>query len=88
MQSTCQLPIPAVRTDEARDGDGAAVSEQARDLGDAPDVLGAVARAEAQVAVQAEADVVAVEAVRVQGVGRAQERLLQRDSDGGLARGG
>lgn len=88
MQPPRQLPIPTIRTDETRDGDTAAIGEELRDLGDAADVLGPVGGAEAEVLVQAEADVVAVEAVGVQVVGGAEEGLFERDGDGGFAGGG
>lgn len=86
MQLPRQPPIRAVRADEARDGDAGAVGEELGDLGDAPDVLRALGGREAEVAVQAEADVVAVEAVGREGV--PQEVLLEGGGDGGFARGG
>jgi hypothetical protein len=55
-------------------------------LRDAADVLVAVLLGETQVLVQAEADVVAVEAVG--GQAEVEEVLLERGGDGGLARGG
>jgi len=51
-------------TDEARQAHDAAVREQLRDLRDAPDVLLAVFRAEAEVLVQPVTNVVSVQAVR------------------------
>lgn len=83
MQLSCQVPVRAVRRDEARDRDGTRVGEQARDLGDSPDVLGAVLRREAEVAAEAEAHVVAVEQVR--GGAVAEEVLLERRRDGRFA---
>ena len=71
MQLPRQVAVGAVRADEARNGDGAAVGEELGDLGDAPDVFFAVLGAEAEVFVQAEADVVAVQAVGGEVIGRA-----------------
>lgn len=68
MQLPRQPAIRAIRADEARDGDAGAVGEELGDLGDAADVLRAVGGREAEVAVEAEADVVAVEAVGGEGV--------------------
>src|SRR5690606_24940370 len=74
--------IRAVRGDEGGEVDHARVGEELRHLADTPDVLGAVLGREAEVVVQAVADVVAVEDV---GAGAAlPERLLERDRDGGL----
>jgi hypothetical protein len=78
-----EVPVGAVRRDEARDGDGARIREQPRDLGDAADVLGAVRGREGEVAAEAEAHVVAVEEVR--GGAAPEEVLLERGRDGGLA---
>lgn len=80
------VPVLLVRRDKRRDGDRRAVGEQLGDLCDAADVLVAVCLAEAQVLVQPEAHIVAV-----QSVGRdaavAQELVLQLHGEGGLARG-
>jgi hypothetical protein len=84
MQLPRQIPIGPIRADEAGDCKRAAVSEQLRDLGDAADVFFAVFRAEAEVLVEAEPDVVAVEAVRGDVVGLAKECLLERNGDGGF----
>jgi len=81
-----QPPIGPVRRDEAGDGDAGAVGEELRDFGDAPDVFRAVGGGEAEVAVQAEADVVAVEAVGGEGV--VEEVLFEGGGDGGFAGGG
>ena len=80
-----QVAVRTVWADEARDGDGAAIREELGDLGDAPDVLFAVFRAEAQVFVQAEADIVAVQAVGGEVIGRAEKGLFERDGDGRFA---
>lgn len=82
------IAVGAVGGDEARDGDGAAVGEQFGDLGDAADVFLAVLGGEAEVLVEAEADVVAVEAVGGEVVGVSEQGLLEGDGDGGLAGGG
>ena len=88
MQLPCQVAISSVRGNETRDGDGAAVSEQFGDFTDATDVFGAVGGGEAEVFVQAEADVIAVEAVGGEVVRCAEEGLFERDGDGGFAGGG
>lgn len=51
VQVARQLPVRAERRDEGRDGDAGAVREQLGHFADAPDVLGAVRVAEAQVLV-------------------------------------
>lgn len=56
-------PILRVRADETRNSNGTAVREQLGDLPNAPDVLVPIFLAEAEVLVQTEAHVVAVEAV-------------------------
>ena len=84
MQATGQFPILPIRTDEAGDGNGGAVGEEPGHFGDAPDVLVAVAFAEAEVLVEAEADVVAVEPVG--GQVEVQQVLLQCGRDGRFAR--
>lgn len=69
--------------DEAGDADEPRVGEEPRHLGDAPDVLLAVLRREAQVLVQAVPDVVAV-----QGVARdamSHQVLFQSKANGRLA---
>ena len=63
MQLPRQVPILPIGANKARQGYRAAVREQQRDFGDASDVLVAVGLAEAEVAVESEADVVAIEAV-------------------------
>lgn len=88
MQFACQRAVGSVGRDETRNRDTAAVGEEARDLGYAADVLGAVAGRKSEVLVEAEADVVAVETVCVQVVGRTEEGLFQGDGYGGFARGG
>ena len=71
--------------DERDDRHDARVGEQPREVGDAPDVLGAVGLGEAQVARQAVAQVVAVE--EVGGPPVVDEPPLERDRDRRLARG-
>lgn len=63
--------------DEAGDAHDAGVGEQFGHLADAPDVLGAVAVAEAEVRVEPEAQVVAVERVRRHAL--AHQELLERE---------
>lgn len=84
MQVTRDLAVGNVRGDEAGEGNGAAVGKQLGDLGDAADVLVAVLLGETQVLVQAEANIVAVEAVG--GEPEVQQVLLEGGGDGGLAR--
>lgn len=64
VQIAGDLTVGAVGGDEGGEGDGGAVGKELGDLGDAADVLVAVGLGEAEVLVEAEADVVAVEAVR------------------------
>jgi len=82
-----QVAVRTVRADEARDSDGARIGEEFGHLGDAADVLLAVLGREAEVLVEAEADVVAVEAVGIEVDGTAEERLFEGDGDGGFATG-
>jgi hypothetical protein len=49
MQLPRYVPVPAVGADEARDGDGAAICKELRDLSDAADVFFAVLGTEAEV---------------------------------------
>ena len=63
MEFPRQQPIGPIRRNEAGDGDGARIGEELRHFGDAADVLPAIPLTEAQVFVQAEAHVVAVETV-------------------------
>lgn len=86
MQFPRTLSILLIRGDEAGDCDSGAVGEEFGDLGDAADVLIAVFFREAEVFVEAEADVVAVEAVG--GEAEVEEVLLEGGCDGGFARGG
>ena len=86
MHLPSQQPIRPVGRYETRDRHRRAVGEQFRDLGDPPDVLGAVGGREAEVLVQSEADVVAVEAVSREGV--LQQVLFEGGGDGGFAGGG
>lgn len=84
MQLAGSVTVLAVRRNERGDSDGAAVSEELGHLRNAADVLVAVGFAEAEVLVQAEPDVVAVETVGVHAA-LAEELVLQLDGDGGLA---
>lgn len=86
VQRPGEVPVGAVGGDEGGDCDGGGVGEELCDLADAADVLVAVALGEAEVLVEAEADVVAVEAVG--GEAEVQEVLLESGGDGGLSRGG
>lgn len=85
VQLAGDLAVGLVGRDEGGQGNGAGVGEQLGDLGDAANVLVAVLFAEAQVLVEAEADVVAVEAVG--GQAEVQQVLLEGGGDGRLARG-
>jgi hypothetical protein len=86
VQVTGEVTVCPVGGDEGGDGDGGGVSKELGDLANATDVLVAVLLREAEVLVEAEADVVAVEAVG--GDAEVEEVLLERGGDGGLARGG
>lgn len=86
MQVTRNLAVGNVGGNKAGEGNGAAVGKQLGDLGDAANVFVAVLFGEAQVLVQAEADIVAVEAVG--GEAEVEEVLLEGGGDGGFARGG
>jgi len=81
-----ERPIRSIRRYKTRDRDGGAIGEQFCDFSDAADVLGAVGGGEAKVVVEAETDVVAVEAVGGEGV--LQEVLFEGCGDGGFAGGG
>ena len=59
----CPLAVASVGRDEARDDEEAGVGEEARDLADPADVLGAVVGAEAEIGVEPGADIVAVQDV-------------------------
>ena len=86
MQPPRHRPILPIRTYETRQRNRTAICEKEGDLGDAADVLIAIGLGEAEIAVQAEADVVAVEAVG--GEGGVQQVLLEGGGDGGFAGGG
>lgn len=86
MQRARSVPVHPVRRDERGNRDRGAVGEQFGDLCNAADVLVAVLLGEAQVFVEAEADVVAVQAVGVH-VAVTEELVLEFDSDGRFARG-
>ena len=85
VQLARELAVGRHRRDERDDRDHAGVGEQARDVGDAADVLAAVAGLEAEVVGEPVADVVAVEQVR--GPAGLDELALERDRDRRLARG-
>lgn len=80
------LPVRFIRADETRERNGGRVSEQKGYVRDPPDVLFAVRGAEAEIAVEPEPDVVAVQAVGVEV--SLQQGLLQSIGDGGFAGGG
>ena len=80
------VAVGAVRRDEGRERDDAGVGEELRDLADAADVLGAVLGREAEVLVEAVADVVAVEDVGAHAA--LPEALLEVDRDGRFAGAG
>lgn len=86
VQLARKIAVGAVGRDEGGDGDGGRVGKELGDLADAADVLVAVGLGEAQVLVEAEAHVVAVEAVG--GEAQVEEVLLEGGGDGGFARGG
>ena len=86
MRLPCQRPIRPIRTDETGYRYGRGIGEQFCDFGDAADVFGAVGRGEAEVLIEAEADVVAIEAVGGEGV--LEEVLFEGGGDGGFAGGG
>jgi hypothetical protein len=88
VQRPCLIAISPVRADERRDGDGAAISKQLGNLSDTPDVLSPIVGAKSEVLVEAEADVVSIEAVGIQVVRLAEEGLFECDGDGGFAGGG
>ena len=78
------IAVGAVRADQAHQGDGAAVGEQRGDLARPPHALLAVRLAEAQIAVQPRAQIIAVQAVHVLAV-QLHQFILQRGGDGRLA---
>src|SRR5581483_2024129 len=78
------VAVAPVRRDERRQVDDAGVGEELCDLADAADVLRPVLGREAEVGVQAVADVVAVEDVRAHAA--VPERLFDRDRNRRLAR--
>ena len=86
MQLAHDIAIGTVRRDEARQHDHAGVDEQLGDLADAADVLGAIFGREAEVLVDAEADVVAVEPVYE--MAATVQHFFERDRDGALAAAG
>lgn len=88
MQVPRQFPILPIRGNEGGYGDGAGIGEEGCDFGDAADIFFPVGGGEAEVFVEAEADVVAVEAVGGEGVRRGEEGGFEGGGDGGLARGG
>ena len=80
------IAVLFVRADEAGDRDDAGIGEQLGDFADAANVFGAVFGGEAEVLVQAHADVVAIEAIGV--LLLVKQHLLQDAGDGALAGGG
>ena len=85
VQRAGEVTVRTVRRDEASDGNGAGVGKQFGHLGDAADVFLAVLRGEAEIFVEAEADVVAVETVGALAVGFADQGLFESDGDGRFA---
>lgn len=83
VQLARKIAVGAVGRDEGGDGNGGRVGKELGDLANAADVLVAVGLGEAQILVEAEAHVVAVEAVG--GEAQVQEVLLEGGGDGGLA---
>lgn len=84
VQLPCRIPIPTVGRNKRRNGHRVAVRKELRDLGDPTDILVAVLLGEAQVLVEAEPHVVAVEPV----CGRpaaGEQLVLELDGDGGFA---
>ena len=79
-------PLGAERRDEGDDDDQPGVGHQPRHFGDAADVLDAVLVGEAEVAVQAVADIVAVEDVGV--AARGVQLLFEQVGDRRLAGAG
>lgn len=77
------FPDLGERRDEAGDANQPGVGKQSGHLGDAADVLLAVFGGEAQIPVQAVADVVSVQRVARDGVGH--QVLLQGEADRRLA---
>lgn len=88
MQLSCQFPIPPIRRNKRRNRHCTTIREEEGHFGDAADILGAVGGGEAEVGVEAEADVVAVEAVGVQVVRGGEEGGFEGGGDGGFSRGG
>lgn len=84
MQVAGDLAVGLERGNEGSQGDGGRVGKQLGDLADSADVLDAVLVGEAEVLVEAEADVVAVKAVG--GQTEVQQVLLEGGRDGRLAR--
>lgn len=84
VQTAGGVAVGLVGRDEGGDGDGGAVGEELGDLGDAADVLVAVLLAEAEVFVETEAHVVAVEAVGGDAA-LAEQLVLEFDGDGRFA---
>lgn len=85
VQFARKISVCAVGADEACDGDRAGVREQFGHLGDAADVLLAVFGREAEILVQTEPDVVAVQAVGGFAVGFAKQGLFESHGNGGFA---
>ncbi|KAI3478708.1 hypothetical protein L1887_59345 [Cichorium endivia] len=80
----CDLAVRLVRRDERGDGDRGGRRKEQRDLRDAADVLLAVLGREAEVLVEAKADVVTIKTVRR--LLERQQVLLERSGDRRLAR--
>ena len=85
-QAARHLALGAEGRDEGDEHDEAGIGHQAGDVGDTADVLDAVSVGEAEIAVEAVADVVAVEDEGV--AAQLVEAFLQRVGDGGFAGAG
>src|SRR5581483_956673 len=81
-----EIAVGAVGGNERGDADDAGVGEEFSDLADAADVFLAVPGREAEIGIQAVADVVAVEDVGV--LAGVEEFAFEFGGDGGLARAG
>lgn len=83
MQLSGQLPVSLVRTNKTSQAYGRRIGKQLGDLRNTPYILGAIIRREAEILVEAKADVVAIEEVGL--VAQFEEVLLEGYSDGGFA---
>ena len=86
MQTSRKIAIRSVRANETGDRDAGRIGKEFGDFGDAADILRSGLRRESQVLVEAEADVVAVEAIGRFIEGLAEERLFEGNSDSRFSR--